>query len=484
MRSFSDGLSFLDAAEESPQRDALFWDGARYRYGELAPLIRASQADLAARGAVPGSVVALAANNHLDTFVRIAAILESGMTLLPIHPRLTPAERRVLLDDARPDLVLTEDAALSLSATPHAAEIFERAPGVSSSSQARDAAAPLAILYTSGTTGRPKGAILPREAFLASARASAQNLGWRDEDRWLLLMPLCHVGGLSIVTRCLLARRAVVLLPRFDPHEALRTIAALRVTLVSVVPTMLKALLEADRANLLARARAVLVGGAAAPMPLLEECARRGIQALTTYGLTEACSQVTTQRLQTPPRAEPGAGYPLAGVEIEILDAQGARLPAGEIGQIRVRGLNVMRGYLHGAPVPPEGLETGDLGWLDPEGRLHLAARRTDLLISGGENVYPAEVEQVLESVPGVARALVFGAPDETWGQRVAAALELQPGATLSLGVLSVVLRERLAGHKRPRLLCVVEELPTLPSGKPDRAGAFARLATQLRPLG
>src|SRR5262249_6852179 len=162
-----------------------------------------------------------------------------------------------------------------------------------------------------------------RRAFAASAAASAANLGWRPGDRWLLCMPLGHVGGLSIVTRCVAARSTVVLAPRFDPAAVLRAIERERATLLSVVPTMLAALLEGEGAGAAACLRVLLGGGAAAPAALLEECTRRRIRALTTYGITEACSQVTAQRPRDPATVEPGCGQALAGVELRIAGAAG-----------------------------------------------------------------------------------------------------------------------------------------------------------------
>ncbi|KYF82604.1 2-succinylbenzoate-CoA ligase, partial [Sorangium cellulosum] len=373
--------------------------------------------------------------NALGTVVVIHALLALGAVLVPIHPRLTTGEATLLLDDARPDVVLREpelaalldDAGRELAARrergPRAVEAIEiaREAGVVPPDPSGD----LAIVYTSGTTGRPKGAVLPRRAFLAAAEASAANLGVRDDDRWLLCMPLCHVGGLSIVTRCLLARRAVVLVPRFDPAAVLASIARDRATLLSVVPTMLLALLEADRDNVLARLRAVLVGGAGAPERALDECARRGVPALTTYGLTEACSQVTVQRPRDPRTREPGSGAPISGVELRIAGAG-----SDGVGRIEIRGPVLFRGYYRGPERAPELLvdgagwfSTGDLGAVDAAGRLHVAARRSDLIVTGGENVYPAEVEQVLASCAGVAGAVVFGVQDERWGQVVAAAI-------------------------------------------------------------
>jgi O-succinylbenzoic acid--CoA ligase len=348
---------------------------------------------------------------------------------------------------------------------------------------------PLAVVYTSGTTGRPKGAVLSRRAFAAAAAASAQNLRWTDEDRWLLTLPVCHVGGLSIVTRCLSARRPVILEPRFDPDAVLASIVRERATLLSVVPTMLQALLERDRDNALGRLRAVLVGGAGAPFPLMEACADRKVAALATYGLTEACSQVTVQRLSDPPRARRGSGEPLPGVEIQIALDSGAPARPGEAGRIRVRGPTMMDGYFLGPERPPDPardaqgwFDTGDVGELDAAGTLHVHSRRTDLIVSGGENVYPVEVEERLEELPGVRRALVFGVPDERWGQIVAAALELAPGT--SLPDLAAGVAASLAPHKRPRLACAVDALPLTASGKLERARAVERHGPALAPFG
>jgi O-succinylbenzoic acid--CoA ligase len=285
------------------------------------------------------------------------------------------------------------------------------------------------------------------------------------------------------------ARRAVILEPRFDPDAVLASIVRERATLLSVVPTMLRALLERDRDGVLGRLRAILAGGAGAPLPLMEACADRGIPALATYGLTEACSQVTVQRLIHPLRARRGSGEPLAGVEIRIALEGGAPAGPGEAGRIRVRGPTLMDGYFRGPDRDPdpardaEGwFDTGDIGELDAAGTLHVHARRTDLIVTGGENVYPVEVEERLEAIPGVRRALVFGVPDERWGQIVAAALELAPGT--SLPDLAAVVAASLAPHKRPRLACAVDALPLTASGKLERAGAAERHTPALRPFG
>jgi o-succinylbenzoate---CoA ligase len=469
-------------AEVDADRPALIAEGEILHYAELAARVERLAGVLAREGVALGSRVALSAQSRVETVIAIHALLSLGATLVPVHPRLTEAEVAVLLADAAPDHVLRE-ADLS-------ARIAAGIEGSPSPPGAFEPETPLAMVYTSGTSGRPKGAVLSRRAFVASADASAASLGWEPSDRWLLCMPLCHVGGLSILTRCLLARRPVILVPRFEPRAVLAAIVRDRASILSVVPTMLAALLDEDRDGILPRLRAVLLGGAAAPPLLLEECGRRGVPALTTYGLTEACSQVTVQRPRSPYRPEPGSGTPLAGVALQITGDDGAALEPGSVGRIRIGGPTLMSGYFRGADrlldpaVDAEGLfDTGDLGALDEAGRLHVHARRTDLIVTGGENVYPVEVEQCLEALPGVRRALVFGVPDARWGQVVACALELD-GAGSSGEALFALLLSRLAAHKRPRLFCAVDALPLTGSGKLDRARAVERYRERLTLLG
>ena len=434
-------LSIFEAARDAGDRVALRTGGRAWTFTELAARVRPRFDALAAHPR-DGTPVALVADNSPETAVELYALLAAGIPAVLLHPRLTASEREQRL------------AAITRSGrVPH-----------------RGAAA---VLYTSGTTGEPRGAVLTRSAFLASAEASANNLGWQDDDCWLLAMPLAHVGGLSILTRCLLARRAVALASRFDAAALPELIATERVTLASLVPTMLARLLD-DRPDWIppAHLRAVLLGGAAASPRLLASASARRVPVLVTYGLTEACSQVTTTRYETrfAPAGE-GSGEPLPGTEVRIVD-----------GRIQVRGPTLMAGYWNEPPLAPgEWFDTGDLGELDGRGRLHVHARRTDLIVTGGENVYPVEVEGVLEECPGVAAAAVFGIPDERWGQVVAAAL-VAGGTAPSDTTLAAFVIERLAPHKRPRRICYVGALPQTPSGKLDRS-ALAQFAPGLRSL-
>ena len=461
-------LSLRAAAEERGDDVALVesegegvwsWRDLDERAGEVGRRLRA-------RGVRAGDRVTLHATNRVDTAAALLAMLDRGITAVPLHPRLREAERDALR--ARAGAVAHLDDA-DLDGGDTAGDDLPVVRG--------DLAA---MLFTSGTSGAPKGALLPHDALLASAAASAQNLGWTDADRWLLCLPLCHVGGLSVLTRCLLARRPVVLLPRFDVDAVLTAIPRHRVTLLSVVPTMLHALLERDASNVLRGLRAVLSGGAATSRSLREACAARAVPCLATYGLTEACSQVATQSPGDPSVAREGVGAALAGLELRVADDHGAEVAAGVVGRILLRGKAMMRGYDGHPPLGEGWFDTGDHGARDALGALTVHGRRTDLVVTGGENVYPLEVELAALEHPDVAEALVFGVDDPVWGQRVAMLVVGRDG--LDLDALRVFLAGRLAGFKRPRSVAVVPALPTLPSGKPDRRGAAARFTETLRP--
>jgi O-succinylbenzoic acid--CoA ligase len=433
-------LSVRAAAREAGDAWALRVDGGAYAYRELASLVetRMRALDHETRARRPHALVA---DNTLASVVDLFALLELRVPALLVHPKLTRVEREALLEQA--------------------AEAGDVGPA--------DAAV---IIHTSGTTGTPRGAVLTRRALLASAAASAANLGWRDDECWFACMPIARVGGLSILTRSLAARRCVALADRFDAAAFPAQLDDARATLASLVPTMLARVLDEHPSwRPPSRLRCVLVGGMAASPRLLARAAERGIPVVLTYGMTETCSQVVATPYDdrfAPSRR--GDGRPLPGVELRIVD-----------GRIEVRGPMLMAGYWTGPALEAGAwLDTGDLGGIDPDGCLHMHARRTDLIVTGGENVYPAEVERVLEQCPGVAEAAVFGVPDETWGATVAAALVTDGRRPLPEAELHAFARTRLASHKRPRHLCFVERLPHTAGGKLDRT-ALAALVPSLR---
>ncbi len=474
-------LSLLQAALEAPEQTAVICAGKEYSYGELAGRVAALRDRLLVQGADSPSHdrgsrprLAYRAPLSLESLLLFYALLELDIEVAFLHPRWTPEEvDRALAALAPCRLVVPEHLLEGLVSSSPERGGARGSAGEESARAVRDAFVARWILHTSGSSGRPKAAMASDASFLAAA-ASAANLGWRAGDRWLLSLPLAHVGGLSVLTRCLLARSCAVMEPasRFDAARLTRWIERRQITLLSLVPTMLRRLLELRPIwHPPAHLRAILVGGAAASADLLAAAAERGLPVLTTYGLTETCSQVATQPLGTRQRGELGCGSPLPGVEVRIREEQ-----------IEVRGPTVFAGYLvEGAlerPFQAGGwFRTGDRGHLDEAGYLHVSGRADEVLISGGENIHPEEVEEVLESHPAIAGACVVGVPDPRWGQEVVAILEAT-SEPVEEEALRVYCRQRLATFKCPKRWLWVGELPRTAAGKKRRR----RTAELVRP--
>jgi O-succinylbenzoic acid--CoA ligase len=428
---------------------------------------------LCEQGVKPGDVVALAATGapFAEAF---HAVDLCGAVLLPLNTRLAPSELRFQLDDVGARLLLHDG---SLERLPDAPDLEIAAWGdLPVTSRAplpapRPPGAPFVIVFTSGTRGRPRGVVLTRGNLEASARASATHLGVEPHDRWLACMPLFHVGGLSLLVRSALSGIPLVLHERFDAEAVDRALDEDGITLVSLVPTMLQRLLDArGERPAPAALRCVLLGGAAAPGALLDRASQAGFPVAPSYGLTEAASQVATCPLAHV-RAPRGVGLaPLPGAELRIEPGSG---------EILVRGPTVMRGYwrrpqdteraLHGG-----WLHTGDVGEIDAQGHLHVAGRLDDRILSGGENVDPAEVEAALAAHPGVAEAAVAALPDLEFGQRPGAWIVAR-GPAPEPEELRRFCRTRLAGYKIPVTFSFVESLPRGPTGKLLRRALRAR---------
>ncbi|MEZ4516495.1 MAG: o-succinylbenzoate--CoA ligase [Chloroflexota bacterium] len=329
-----------------------------------------------------------------------------------------------------------------------------------------------AIVFTSGTTGRPKGAMLTYANHFYNAVGSAFRLGILPSDQWLVCMPLYHVGGMAIILRACLYGIAVILHDGFSPERVSSDLERLPISIVSLVPTMLFRLLPISQPERWKSLRFVLLGGGAATAELLQAAHQVGIPVATTYGLTEAASQVATMP-PTQALGKPGSvGKPLLFTQVRITDESGTRLEQGEIGEIRVHGPGVFDGYYGNEQateraLPSGELRTGDLGYLDSDGDLWVVQRRSDLIVSGGENVYPAEVEQVLMQHPAVSAVCVVGLSDPEWGQRVAGLVVAEEVG--SADDLIAFARLHLAAYKVPRTLVLADELPLTGSGKISR---------------
>ncbi len=334
-----------------------------------------------------------------------------------------------------------------------------------------DQAAMGALVFTSGTTGSPRGVCLTHDNLLSSARSWNSALGAREDDHWLAALPLSHVAGLGVVLRSVVAGARMAVHERFDAAEIHGALANDDVTHISLVPTQLSRVLDVGPV-VATRLRAVLLGGAPFGPSLVRRALAAGLPVVTTYGLTEAASGVTALPAAESAEHPDSSGRALPGIRIRILLEDGAEAPTGITGGISVTGPCVFRGY-DGDPDATEAvlqdgwLQTGDLGRLDAEGRLTITGRRDELIISGGENISPGEVEAVLLSHPDIEDAAVISCPDPIWGAVPIAAIVLRPGATdVAPDDVRSFCRAQLAGYKVPHSVVRVGAIPRTASGK------------------
>jgi len=484
-------------ARTSPDATALIEaaDGTEWRYADLDAAVAETAGRLAALGVRAGDHLGVLMETRV-AFVRLVhAAARLGAVLVPLNARL--AEPELARQAAVADLHLlvceaeTESEAVHASAARADAEPVADVPVASVDAPDREAVAPLggtdpadfaraewsrgdrrAMLFTSGTTGDPKAVELTAGNFLSSAVSSAFRLGVAPDDRWLLCLSMYHMGGLSVVLRSALYGSTVVLQEGFDAASAVDALAEYEATGVSLVPTMLGRMLDAgDVADSL---RFVLLGGAPAREQLLDRCEERGVPVHPTYGMTETTSQIATARPREAFAHRGTVGRPLLWTDVTVVDDSGDPLPAGETGELVVAGPTITPGY-YGDPdateaaFGPHGLRTGDVGYRDDGGRIWVLNRREDRIVTGGENVHPGEVVDVLRGHPGVRDAAVVGLDDEEWGERVGALVVPADGTELSADDVEAHCEGRLAGYKRPRTVEFADELPRTASGTVER---------------
>ncbi len=461
------------AARVSPGAAAVETPNASASYVELLAQARAAAGQLSERGARAGTRVAIALPAGIEFARALHACLLLGAVAVPVDLRLGESERASVQAGAA---VVVDEPLSTASSTASGSQ--------PDTGRVHDLDATAVIVHTSGTTSAPKPIELTYGNFLWSALGSAVALGLDPRERWLCTLPLAHVGGLSILLRSAVYATTAVVHERFDTERALAALRDDGITLVSVVATTLARLLDAglERPPAL---RCALTGGGPVPQALLERAQAAGVPVSQTYGMTESCSQVTTTPLaaigpnttseaglsrDTAGRfaADAGlpaddAGLPLFCTRVRIVGESGSAAQAFQRGEIMVCGPTVAPGSRDA-----EGrLVTGDLGELDETGRLRVTGRKADTIVSGGENVAPAEVEAALETHPGVLEAAVVGRVDPQWGEAVVAIVVSRPGAVLDEQALRLHCAERLAPYKVPKQIALVAgPLPRTRSGK------------------
>ncbi len=481
------GEALRRAAQRSGSAQALLGDFAPLSWAALAGRAESVAARLGAwaaedetRKAAPfphPRAHAVVLEPDRDDVVVLLAHALAGIPLLPLHPALPEADAQRLADRA---------GARRLSV----AQCLEPAPAAvpgGAPTRAVQAGDDLFLVPTSGSSGEPKIARLSHRAVLAAAAALTERLPFAATDRWILALPLSHVGGLSVVTRCVLARRPIVLVPRFSPDATWSAIVRDGGTRISAVPAIADRLLAADRHGDLARLSLMMLGGQAAPLALRRALVDAGVPAVASYGLTESCAAAACEAPADAAQLLAGCGTALRGVSMRIAGEDGRALPTGTPGRILLGGAALLAGYAGQPELAPldaaARLDTGDLGWLDEAGRLHVQGRRAELIVTGGEKVVPGVVEAALREHPEVRDAVVFGLPDARWGAIVCAAVE-GPATLRHDPTLPALLATLLPPWARPRRLALFAALPRLNTGKVDRRGtpALAAAALQLWP--
>ena len=488
-------------AENAPDALAVRCGLIDWSFNELAQQAIAVARQLATPGIGVGSRVALLAANGLAYVACVHALTHLGAILIPLNTRLTDEELRWQLKDVRADLLLSDSGLearareivagldnLSYAVLRTLAPAADSASIVLYSAQGEsyqatevpardliDLNATQVIMYTSGTTGRPKGVLITYGMQWWNAIGSALNLGHQPGDRWLACLPLFHIGGLAILMRSVIYGISVILHEKFDAGAVNRSISQDKVTIISVVAVMLQRMLsvleeESTLTSAFASLRCVLLGGGPAPLPLLEKSARLALPVVQTYGLTESCSQAVTLAPSDALRKPGSAGRPLLPVQLQIRQ-ENTPQPANAPGIIYLKGPSITPGYANRPDATAEAFSdgwfsTGDVGYLVSEGYLYVLDRRSDLIVSGGENIYPAEVESVLMAYPDVVEAGVCGRADAQWGQVPVAFLKIYPGRHVSSPAILAHCAQYLAKYKVPRNIYFVEELPRNSSGK------------------
>jgi len=480
-----------DAARRAPDRVALRQGSRRVDYAAARDRALALAADLRAAGVREGDRVGCLMHNELDHYVAYFGVAAAGGILVSLNTRLTDGEQREILEHSEARWLVHDEAHAPRAGLLERESIRvpdRREPGVAPSLLGKDE--PAQLYYTSGTTGAPKGVVLTHHNVCTHARAAVEELGLSDADTWAHIAPMFHLADAWATFAITSVAGAHAFLPQFSPRAALDLLVAERVTITNLVPTMLNLMVkEPDAAARDYALRVMLSGGA----PIAPDVVRRILETfrcdyVQTYGMTETSpyltlSLLTDELAALPPddqlRWKCKTGRAFQGVELKLCDDGGAEVPSDgvTVGEIRARGATVTPGYWRdedatAAAFDADGfLMTGDLATRDPHGYLDIVDRKKDVIKTGAESVYSVEVENALYEHPAVLECAVFGRPDETWGERVVAAVVLRAAERAEAAELISFCRRRIAGYKTPKEIVFLDALPRTGSGKIYKRG-------------
>jgi O-succinylbenzoic acid--CoA ligase len=457
-------------ASLTPDKTAIIFGNERWSFKEVEQIAIDMAGKLLSVGIEPGMRIALLSPTNVDFLKVIYGCMYAGCEMVFLNERLTNEELKYQVEDSNAVKVLVDDC-YETKLMMESVCLFSTLNQVTSSKVITDTEwhpnRTISIMYTSGTTGFPKGVRQTMENHFSSATASAFNIGVDLNDVWLCTMPLFHISGFSILMRSLVYGIGIKMYAKFDAELVTQDLVEGNVTHISVVSVMLErilTLLEQQNVCVSPQFKIMLAGGGPIPIAYLERAQAKGIPVLQTYGMTETSSQTTTLAAEDAKRKIGSSGKPLLLNEI-IIDGMNS---PHEIGEILIKGPHVTPGYIgHFANHPAQKngwLYTGDVGYLDEEGYLYVVDRRSDLIISGGENIYPAQVENALLKHPDIFGAGVCGYPDDQWGEVPVAFI--MTNKEITLHSLQQFLANHLASFKIPKALYIVEELPRNASNK------------------
>lgn len=479
------------SAARVPERPALWYDGSWHSYRELNARATRLANHLAAEGIGVGDRVGLLAANHIAHFDLLFAAAKIGFVFVPFDPRMPAAELRELANDVQPTLMFC-DAGLSSTATQafrcRSRTLEAYRDVVTQGNDPSPGAAPLSadslqmILFTGGSTGRSKAVMIPYRQTQANAQSTVTAWSLSAEDCAIQATPCWHAAIHVLATPLLSIGGRVVLMSRFDAGEFLHAVERFEATRLFMVPSMYQAVVEhpAFASAPLGRVRWAISGGAPCPSAVARAFRERGVAFRQGYGMTEVgvnCFAIADDEARVHPES---VGRPLPHVEVELRRPDGQPCAVDEVGELTFTGDALCAGYFNRGDewnqVCREGwFWTGDLATRDAQGRYVIRGRRKDMYISGGENVYPAEVEAAIVECAGVDECAVLGVPDPRWGETGVAAVVMQPGQALQTESLRAALRTRLAAYKLPSAIVFVTQVPRTSAGKVDRV-ALRRL--------